>query len=300
MKTVWFMALVMVCLGAGVRAGDLVLATYNVENYLATDRMVDGVFRQNYPKPEAEKRALRSVIAATGADVVALQEMGAGPYLEELKRDLAAEGHPYPYAELLEGPDQDRHLAVLSKRPFAAVRKHVDLGFAYFGARESVKRGLLEVRFATEAGEVTLFVVHLKSRLTERDDDPNSALRRQAEAEAVRDRILRSVSDPEKALFLIMGDCNDSAASKALKALQKKGKTALATRLQATDSRGEVWTHYYRKEQTYSAVDHIFVSQSLLPAVDQGAAVVFDGADAAEASDHRPVVVKLKLAPARP
>ena len=34
----------------------LTIATYNVENYLVADRMVEGVFRPAYPKPEKEIR----------------------------------------------------------------------------------------------------------------------------------------------------------------------------------------------------------------------------------------------------
>ena len=42
-------------------AGSLAVATWNVENYLPAARRVDGVFRPGYPKPEAEKAALRAV-----------------------------------------------------------------------------------------------------------------------------------------------------------------------------------------------------------------------------------------------
>ncbi|NTU85352.1 MAG: hypothetical protein HGA45_39375, partial [Chloroflexales bacterium] len=68
----------------------------------AADRMVEGTYRQAYPKPEAAKQAMRAVIRALDADVIALQEMGSRPYLEELQRDLASDGLKYPYAELLE------------------------------------------------------------------------------------------------------------------------------------------------------------------------------------------------------
>jgi hypothetical protein len=41
-----------------------------------------------------------------------------------------------------------------------------------------VKRGLLEITLATTAGDLTLFGLHLKSRFTDRPDDPMSAVRR--------------------------------------------------------------------------------------------------------------------------
>ena len=282
-------------LASGLQAETLTVATYNVENYVVADRMVAGTYRQGYPKPEAEKLALRTVIRALNADVLALEEMGPRPYLDELQHDLAREGLAYPYAELLEAADADRHVAVLSRRPFAVVAKHTDLTFPYFGAKETVKRGLLEVRFATEAGEVTVFVVHLKSRFTDRADDPNSALRRLGEATAVRECVLKDFPEPSDARFLILGDCNDGAASKPLHALVQKGKNTMAEILPAVDSHGEGWTHFYKKEQTYSTVDHVLVSAKLKPAVMGGSAKIGDGPETAAASDHRPVLVTLNL-----
>jgi len=253
------------------------------------------VYRQAYPKPEAEKKALRAVIRALDADVIALQEIGPKSFFEELQRDVATDGVKYPYAELLEAADEERHVAVLSRRPFAAVGRHTDLTFPYFKTKEPVKRGLLEVRFSTEGVEFTLFVVHLKSRFTDRDDDPLSAQRRLGEAVAVRDRVLKLFPEPTKARFLLVGDCNDSAASRPLRSLIKRGETEIFQRVPAVDSRGEVWTHFYRKEQIYSAVDHVLISPLLQSAVVAGTATICDLPEALEASDHRPLVVRLKL-----
>jgi endonuclease/exonuclease/phosphatase family metal-dependent hydrolase len=278
-----------------LRAETLTVATYNVENYVATNRVMEAGYRQDYPKPEAAKRALRAVIRALDADVLALQEMGPRPYLDELRRDLRAEGLDYPYAALAEGADRDRHIAVLSKRPFKAARTHAGLDFPYFAGREKVKRGLLEIVLGTEAGDVTLWAVHLKSRFTDRPDDPQSAQRRLGEARAVRDFVLQRFPDPSRAKFLIAGDCNDSPASKPLQALTQRGKTTVARMLAAADARGETWTHCYRKEESYSRVDFALVSPALLPAVAGGAARIYDGPEVREASDHRPVVVRLEL-----
>jgi endonuclease/exonuclease/phosphatase family metal-dependent hydrolase len=278
-----------------LRAETLTVATYNVENYVAANRLVDGVYREGYPKPEEAKAALRAVIRSLDADVLALQEIGPRPYLEELRRDLASEGCDYPHAEWIEAADTDRHVAVLSRRAFKAVKGHADLTFAYFGKEERVKRGLLEARFDAAGGELALFVVHLKSRFTDRADDPKSALRRAGEAVAVRDRVLAIFPEPEKARFLVVGDFNDAPASRPLRALSVRGKTAIADILAAADSRGETWTHFYRKEDSYSRVDYVLVSPGLRPAVVGGAATIFDSADTRVASDHRPVVVRLDV-----
>lgn len=279
----------------GARAETLTLATYNLENYGPANRMTEAGYRKEYPKPEPEKRALRAVIRAVAADVLVLQEMGDQPYLDELRRDLKAEGFEYPHAALASAADADRRVAILSKRPLRRVVTHADLQFKYFGGQETVKRGVLEVSVATSGGEITLFAVHLKSRFTDRADDPMSAVRRGAEATAIRERILQRFPKPAEARFVILGDCNDGRTSRALAALQKRGKTEITRLLPAADSRGELWTHAFRKEESYSRADYIFVSPGLFPAVQGGAAKIHDGENVREASDHRPVIVVLEL-----
>jgi endonuclease/exonuclease/phosphatase family metal-dependent hydrolase len=288
------------CLWVGIgfvegRAETLTIATYNVENYGPADRMTADGFRKDYPKPEPEKRALRAVIRGLNADVLVLQEMGAQPYLDELRRDLKADGIDYPHAALASATDADRHVGVLAKRPLKNVTTHTDLRFGYFGGKEAVKRGLLEATISTTAGDLTLFGVHLKSRFTDRADDPMSAVRRAGEATAVRDRVLERFPTPAQARFIILGDCNDSRTSKAIAFLQKRGKTEIATLLHGTDSRGEMWSHAWRREESYSRVDQILVSPALLSSVKDKAARIYDGPSVREASDHRPVFVVLEL-----
>ena len=202
------------CWAIVARAAPLTVATYNVENYTLADRLAEGVYRKDYPKPEAEKAALRTVIRRIGADVLALQEIGGEPFLAELQRDLRSEGVDYPYAAVLVAEDKDRMIAVLSKRPFVQVTRHGDLSFKYFDGVQKVRRGLLEVRVAADAGEVALFIAHLKSLYTERPDDPAAALQRAGEAVAIRDRVLKVFPEPAEARFLILGDLNDHRASR--------------------------------------------------------------------------------------
>lgn len=273
------------------------IATYNIENYGPANRLTEAGYRKDYPKPEGEKQALRVVICALNADVLVLQEMGGPRHLEELRRDLKSDGLDYPYFALAEASDVDRHVAILAKRPLLAVTTRADLEFPYFGAKEKVKRGLLEATIATAAGEITLFAVHLKSRFTDRPDDPLSANRRAGEATAIRDYVLKRFPTPKDARFLILGDCNDGKTSRTLGHLQKRGKTAVAILLPAEDSRGERWSHAYRREESYSRVDQILVSGGLIGAVRDKVARIYDGNGVREASDHRPLTVSLVLEP---
>ncbi|MBC7369260.1 MAG: endonuclease/exonuclease/phosphatase family protein [Undibacterium sp.] len=285
----------LVTVGTWARAEMLTIATYNIENYGPANRLTEAGYRKDYPKPEVEKQALRTVLRALNADVLVLQEMGGQVYLDELRRDLGAEGLVYPHAVLLVGDDVDRHVALLTKRPLTAATQHTDLEMRYFGKKEMVKRGLLEVKLAVADGELTIFALHLKSRYTDRPDDPLSSIRRASEATAIRDRVLQRCGNPATARFVVLGDCNDDKASKALTFLQQRGKTSIAELLPATDSRGEAWTHAYRKNDTYTRVDHVLVSVALRPAVMGGTARIYDGAGWREASDHRPVVVTLEF-----
>ena len=279
-----------------LHAETLTIATYNIENYVSANRITEAGYRKDYPKPEPEKRALRAVIRALNADVLVLQEMGAQPYLDELQRDLKTEGLDYPHAALAVAADADRHVALLSRRPLKAVTTHADLEFTYFGAKEKVKRGLLEATIATTEGDVTIFALHLKSRFTERPDDVLSTIRRTGEAGAIRDRVLKKFPAPANARFVILGDCNDGKASKAIERLHDRGKTVVAHLLPAADARGESWTHAFRRDDTYTRVDHILVSPGLLAAVQGGAARIFDGDGVKAASDHRPVMATLVFA----
>lgn len=279
-------------------AESLTLATYNLENYTLANRMTPAGYRPEYPKPEAAKAALRAVLHRLDADLLVLQEIGGRPFLAELVRDLAGEGLVYPHAEILEASDEPRHVAVLSRRPFLRVRTHADLRFTYLGAAEPVKRGVLEVTVIFAERELSVFALHLKSRATERKDDPQSALRRAGEAEAIRDRVLALHPEPTTARFVIAGDFNDGPTSRPVRALQQRGSRTIATLVPAADAQGETWTHRYRAEDSYTRVDHLLLSPGLQAVVSAPVARILSGPDVNAASDHRPVVLTLGLAEA--
>ncbi len=256
------------------------------------DRLTPEGYRKSYPKPEAEKLALREAVRGMNADVLALEEMGDRPFLAELQRDLRAEGERYDHAALLNGPDPDRHVAVLSRRPFKRVQPHANISFDYQGRRERVKRGMLEVAFDVPGGELTVFIVHLKSRLTENSDDPQSSVRRTKEARAVRQLILNRFPDPSRARFVLLGDLNDTPESKPVKLLMHRGSTVIVRMLPTADRREEMWTHYYKREHSYSRIDYALVSPALLVCA-AASAIVYDGPGVRAASDHRPVLLTL-------
>ncbi len=284
---------------AAIAPAAITVAAFNVENYTLADRMVDGVFRSAYPKPEAEKAAVRQVMAGINPDILAIEEMGTQPYLDDFRRELKRVGQNFPHAVLLEAGDPDRHVAILSKLPFKEVKRHAKVPVKYLGRADLVKRGVLEVVFAATGGDFSVFVVHLKSKRTERKDDPEGALQRAAEAEAVRDLVLSRYPDPKQGRFLVVGDWNDTRSTRPVRALQKRGDTDIGDLVLATDSRGEVWTHSFRREDTYARIDYLMVSPALKPFVEGGRGRVHDGPGALQGSDHRAVYLTLKLDPAK-
>jgi len=76
--------------------GPVVVASYNVLNYLEMDRFVDGVNTPGVPKPEAEIEAVVEVIKSSSPDVLGLVEMGDESMLADLQKRLKAAGLDYP------------------------------------------------------------------------------------------------------------------------------------------------------------------------------------------------------------
>ncbi|WP_269525550.1 endonuclease/exonuclease/phosphatase family protein [Coraliomargarita parva] len=272
------------------------VATYNLQNYLVMDRMVDGQWRPAYPKPEPEKARIRAAILEVRPDILFLQEMGETMFLEELRTDLANAGLHYPYAVHFKAQDEVRQTAVLSRLAPKQVVKHRDLDFKYMDRRESVKRGLLEVSFEPVEGVMfRLFGVHLKSRWSDEKKDPESALRRVREAEACRDRVVARTLDLGERHYLVTGDFNDDLNSAPLRRFYQRGSLVLGWHVPATDSRKEWWTHYYRKQGSYTTVDGFILSEALKPALKQDSACIYDAPGVLEGSDHRMVYLDLDL-----
>lgn len=286
--------LVLGCLGLSLlslKAEETVVrvASYNLRNYLVTNRMVEGRYELDYPKPEEEKAALRAVVAHADADVLAIQEIGGQPFLKELQEDLAAYGLAYPYGAIGQGEDAVRHLAVLSKIPFAQVKPHRELEFNYLEQPVRVKRGLLEVTFGTGNATWSLYVVHLKSRHTNHDADFQSQKRRVREAETIRSLLLKQYDDDlQSHPFLVVGDFNDTPDSSTLRRFLRKSGQPLLQAIATVDSRGENWTYHYAKAATYQRVDYILASLPMVERCVADSATIVDILPVSrKASDHR-------------
>ena len=261
--------LVFICCFFGpsfVGAETIRVASYNVENYLVMDRKVSGRWREEYPKPLKERQIIRSVINQTDPDILAIQEMGERVYLNELWEDLnMTQGTQFKYSAWLPGlqEGEERHLALLSKVPFTIIRKFPDLSFKYFEVERTPSRGLMEIEFKSGDTKWTLFNLHLKSKWTERPDDPEAALRREKEARVIRDYIRSKYPPYKDPQYLVLGDFNDHKNSAPLRRFLQVNNSILTQMVQCQDQEGHFWTHYWDKQDSYARFDYLLASPKL-------------------------------------
>ena len=281
------LALCLACLQVSLEGRELRVASYNLRNYLCMDRLVDGRFRRDYPKPEAEKRVVRETIRSVSPDLLAVQEIGSLALLEELRDDLAREGLFYEGLFVLEAEDDVRKVGALWKSELSVEpAEHASLGFTFFGRPKEVKRGMLELRVEDPSAPFSVFVLHLKSKYTDDERDHQSSVRRTREAQAARERILDLYPDPSQSRFMVVGDLNDGPNSSAVRRFLARGELTIAEPLDLRDSHGLEWTHYFVKDASYSRIDYMLFSPALLRASGPTGAIV-SRPDYYEGSDHR-------------
>ncbi|MDR1497188.1 MAG: endonuclease/exonuclease/phosphatase family protein [Puniceicoccales bacterium] len=278
-------------------AERLRVATYNVQNYTLENRRIEstGKNMQNYPKPEKEKAALRLVVHAINADILALQEIGGQEFVNELCHDLSREGLHYPHTISLEGPDKKREIAILSKKPFNKIIPHSQIPLPATEKEENfVSRGLLGASFKTPSGIIHIYTLHLKSRYSRDKEDPNSNKRRLAEANAISNLIRDSHAADPNALVILCGDFNDLPNSTPLRRFSEWKRSPPLAPLPAADSRGETWTYRNKRNDYYSRSDYFFLSPPLKKHL-RAPARIADIPATFFASDHRPLWVDLDL-----
>ena len=260
---------------AGRPAAAVRLATWNVHDLFdSEDRLVPPGELDPVPaeaEVEARIAAVAAVLVRLDADLVLLQEVENRALLERL---AAAAG--YPAARLVEGNDpRGIDVAVLSRLPLRAYASHVkELGA---DGRLLWPRDCVEAH--ADAGGRRLVVVgsHLSSAIS---DD---GTRRRAQAARLREIADLARAEDPGALVLAGGDLNDVAGSAALEPLLADG----------------AWLDPAPPIPTFvgapgpAQLDHLLVPADGAAAV--AAAAVDAGLDVAQASDHRPVILDLRV-----
>lgn len=280
--------------------GSLVVATYNLQNYLLEPAGTRPV------KSLAAREQLTRDVLQIRPDVLAVQEIGPPAALREFQERLRSAGWNLPHAEHVGGWDTNIFVAVLSRYPLVARRSHSNDTFLLEGRRFHLGRGIVDVDLEPTPGfRVTVLATHLKSkRPTARVDE--AALREQ-EARVLRGHVEMILRRDPEARLVVCGDFNDHKDSRPLRLLLSKGRMSLTdtrpgeglpdqlAHAQARSSRRIVWTHFYAQEDTYARFDYVLLSSAMARNWQAKRSYVYADPTWGTASDHRPVVVEFTL-----
>jgi endonuclease/exonuclease/phosphatase family metal-dependent hydrolase len=274
---------------AGSAAPDpIVICQYNVENYLDAQPARPGQSYGTRAKPEKQIEALVRVIQTIHPDILGVCEMGSVARFNDFKKRLAAAGLAYADSEYVSGPDEDRHLALVSRFPIVARQSLTDIPFELNGQPQKVRRGFLDVTIEVNPQyRLRMVGVHFKSKLPVPEGE---ALIRRHEAQKLRQHLEKIIAADGNVNRVAYGDFNDSKNEPMFQEVSGvRGTPSYMADLWAKDALGDRWTHYWRTADIYSRFDYIFVSPALFREVVKAKSTVYRSAEWNEASDHRPV-----------
>jgi endonuclease/exonuclease/phosphatase family metal-dependent hydrolase len=288
---------VLLCTALAIHGATFRVATYNVQNYL------DGPAGTRPAKTAEAKAKVRESIRASGADVIALQEIGGTNALAELCENLRRDGCDYPFRELVHAWDTNINVAVISRFPIVARRPHTNDSFLLFGKRHYVKRGFAEVDIQVNSRYTfTLLTAHLKSKLTIFDADEQEL--REEEATMLRARIDAILGARPNANLVVTGDLNDTRDSKPVRSVISAGRKNALIDARPAEQNGDdqpgsharypapriTWTHYYGKEDSYRRIDYLLLSRGMAREWQSNGTFIVKVPNWGVGSDHRPIV----------
>jgi endonuclease/exonuclease/phosphatase family metal-dependent hydrolase len=227
---------------------------------------------------EDDRTLTAQALAATGADVCALQEIENLVTLTAFDQRYLTKLRTSPFAErvLIEGNDQRGiDIGLLSDLAVTRVESHARASFGTRGLDPPpgfhrndriFRRDCLEVDVERDGRVLTLFLCHLKSMVGGRDATrPHRAL----EASAIRLIIEARFPKPAEADWIVLGDCNDFTEidgrpvdDHGLMPLLANGFAIDLVPHRMADPLMR-WTHHFPDENTYSALDHMLLSPRL-------------------------------------
>jgi endonuclease/exonuclease/phosphatase family metal-dependent hydrolase len=303
----WLLALVFV-LPAPLRAQTpdadtptVTVCSYNIYNWLKTDRPVDGKFLKDAPKPEAEKKAVASILREINADILALLEVGRDPiWAADLTAYLKKSGLDYPHRTFVSNTDPRIGILLLSRHPITRNTPRTNDTFSLRNEQYRVGRGFIDVDIAvTPTYSLTILAGHLKSKRPLPKDQPAESMIRRNEAIILRSYFEEKLEKDPEANILLMGDFNDTPNSITVRTLTgaRSDSRFRSFDLWVTDYLGDRWTHYFTPEHSYSRIDYMVASPGLFREYLPARSYVYREKPGApphlrwnQASDHRPVV----------
>lgn len=269
-------------------AQEIVVASYNLENYVDAAPKEPGQKATARPKSEKEMSAVVRVIKDIGPDILGVCEMGSAERFEDFKKRLGEAGLGYTDFEYVQAADPDRHLALVSRFPIVARNSASDVSFELNGRPEKLRRGILDVTVQVNAGyRLRLVGVHLKSKLPIPEGE---AMIRRLEAQLVRKHLEAILTAEPRTNLLCYGDFNDTKNEPMFQEIAgARGSVTHMTDLVARDEFGDKWTQYWKAADLYSRIDYLFASPMLYREVVPAKSRVYRSEYWNEASDHRPI-----------
>jgi len=281
------------CLGAeALEAGEIVVCSYNLRNYIEEKAPAPGQKYGTKAKPEAEVEAVVRVVKEIAPDILGVCEMGSRERFEDFRQRLAAAGLEYRDVEYVQAADEDRHLALLSRFPIVTRESATNVSFELAGRVEKVRRGFLDVTVqVTPDYRLRLVGAHLKSKLAVPEGE---ALIRRHEAQELRKHLDAILKAQPEVNLLCYGDFNDTKDQPMFQEVRGvPGSATFMADLSARDALGDRWTHYWKTADTYSRIDYLFVSPGLVHEVVKDKSLIYRGRDWEVASDHRAVYTSI-------
>jgi len=273
--------------GEGVR-----FLSYNLRNYLTMTRYIDGK-SMTRGKPEEEIEALLKVIVSGKPDIVGLCEIGSKEDLADLQKRLTALGVNLPHSHHVQGSDTVRALAILSKYPITATAKPKVEDYQLSGNPFRISRGILDASIKLPNRTVRFIGAHLKSKRPIKQADQE--LMRRNEAGLVRKHIDDILTVDPNAYLMVYGDFNDTKRTKSVYTIKgRSNSTKRLDMIDLADSRGELWTHHWTREDIYSRIDFCMASLALSPFIDKKNCKILDPGYWEKGSDHRALLVLIK------
>lgn len=273
---------------AAAEPQEIIVASYNIENYLGSTPPALGAVATNKPKAEGAIAAVVAIVKEMNPDILGVCEMGRVEQFEDFKKRLAEGGLGYTDFEYVTGPDEDRHLALLSRFPIVARQSVPDVPYELNGSPQKVKRGFLDVTVRVNASyDLRLVGVHLKSK---RPVPAGEELQRRREAQLLRQHAEKILTADPAANLLLYGDFNELKSEPAIQAIAgPQGSSRRLTELLLRDAQGDRWTHYLKTSDLYSRIDYFFASPALTREIVLPHSGIYRSDLWNKASDHRPI-----------
>lgn len=280
--------------GAAGSPDSIVFAGWNVRNYMLRPVKTDAGRITTPAKTSESIAAVVETLRDIRPDVLGLCEMGTRKDLADLQSRLKKAGVDLPHRTWVDGPDKERHLALLSRFPLK-VQHDTRTTFQLGGQPQRVRRGILDCTVQVRPDfSLRVLGVHLKSARVVPDFD--QAAFRRAESLLLRARVEGILEQAPDAPLLVFGDFNDTKNSPVVKGVAgRAGSRKGLTVLPLADRLGDQWTYRWDESDEYSRIDYIMVNQPLRRLMRRAGTRVHRDKNWFEASDHRPLVVNIAL-----